>query len=111
MSQSRSIFSLTLIASGAVTANHLVTFAGAQASVAGEKVAGVADYDAADKEAITVDAKGSAVIVLGGTVAVGDPLTVDASGQAVKSTLETDHVFGDALEAGTTGQKKEALLR
>lgn len=43
-------------------------------------------------------------VVYGGTVAIGDALTANASGQAIKTTTANDQILGYAIEAGTVGQ-------
>lgn len=135
--QFRSIHAETKRASGAVTANRCVKFDGAQATVQGEKVLGVARNDAADTELFSVDAIGTAIVEAGAAIAVGDSLIVDALGRAIPSTGALvvaaggvavtstavngailtgadlpEYVFADALEAAAAlGEKIEVLLR
>lgn len=136
--QSIPILSLTLTAPGAVTAHRAVKFSGAQATVQGEKVAGVARFAAAAaNDKITVDVKGTTIVESGAAFAVGDSLIVDAQGRAIVQTsalrvkagavavtstaangaiLEggdgPDYVFADALEAATAaGELVEVVLR
>ena len=42
-------------------------------------------------------------VALGGTVAAGDPLTIDASGKAVKATAAGNRILGFALVSGASG--------
>lgn len=111
MSQNIAILSLTVAASGAVTAARAVGFDGAQAGVLGQKVLGVAQYDAADGTDVALDVKGSAIIEAAEAIAIGDQLTVDATGKAIKP-VASEVIFADALQAATAaGQKIEVLLR
>jgi hypothetical protein len=54
-------------------------------------------------------AAGTANVKIGGTVAVGDALTSNASGQAITTVTAGNQVLGYALEAGTVGQVIEFL--
>lgn len=135
--QSTTILALSLVASGQVTERRAVGFDGAQATVQGQKVAGVARFDAADGDPLTVEALGTAVIESGAAIAVGDAIIVDASGRAIPSTGEInipsgattvtstaangailaggempEYVIGHALEsASAAGEFIEVLLR
>ncbi|MEW5727729.1 MAG: capsid cement protein [Pseudomonadota bacterium] len=112
----------TVTAAGAVAANRAVTFANLQASVAGEKVLGVAQYGAALGQDFAVTTHGEVVIETGAAITRGQGLVVDAQGRAapaadlevaagavaVTSTAANGailtggelpvHVFADALE-------------
>lgn len=130
-----SLLSRTAVAAGAIAANKLVGFDNLQASVAGQKVKGVAEFDAASGESVTLTLKGTAFIFAGAAIAAGDRLVADAQGRAVPaSALEVDagavavtssaangailvggeppeFVFGTALEAASgAGVLFEALL-
>lgn len=134
--QSAPVLDLTFRASGAVAARRCVTFAGAQATVAGSKVAGVARTLASDGEVFAVAVVGTAVIETGAAVAVGDGLVVDSQGRAVPASPLTvatggtavtssaangailaggdppQFVFADAMEAAIgAGKVIEVLLR
>lgn len=137
MSQNISLLPLTVKASGAVAARRAVGFDGAQVSVQGAKVMGVADYGAAGGEHYTATAVGTAVMETGAVVAVGDSLIADAQGRAIPSTGALaikagavavtstgangailqggdapEFVFADALQAaGSSGRFIEVLLR
>lgn len=104
------ILTLSTKASGTVTARRAVTFAGAQVSVAGAKVLGVAVYGATDGQAMSVDTIGTTTVECGGTVSVGAELMADASGKAV-AVANGGWAFCDALEAGVSGSFIEVLLR
>lgn len=109
----RSIHAETLRAAGAVVAARLVGFDGAQATVAGQKVLGPAQYAAADGELVAVDAIGTSMVEAGAAIAVGDDLIADAQGRAVPAAGGAgEYVFADALQAATgAGQRIEAILR
>jgi hypothetical protein len=134
--QSRPTLTLTFKASGEVARRRAVTFAGAQATVAGSKVAGVAATDADDGEDFAVVVGGSVVVESGGAFSVGAGLAVDSAGRAVAAAALTvasgatpvtstaangailaggeppQFVFADALEAAlAAGDFVEVLLR
>jgi hypothetical protein len=125
---------LTVTASGAITANRLVGFDGAQATVAGQKILGVAATKAAIGETLTVQVGHTAMVEAGDEIAVGASLTVDSQGRAVPAealaiaagaTAVTSaaangatalsggdppvFVFADALEAATAAGKLIAI--
>lgn len=77
---------LPITASGAVTANRLVGYNGAQATVAGQKVLGVSATKAADGETLTVHVGHTAMVEAGGVITVGASLTTDSQGRAVVAT-------------------------
>lgn len=135
--QAHSIYNLTLAASGAVTEYRGVGFDGAQATVQGQKVAGVAKRSAAAGQAFDAAIVGTAVVEAGAAIAVGAALIVDAQGRAIPSTGALtvkagatavtstaangailqggdgpEYVFADALQAAAAaGDKIEVLLR
>lgn len=135
--QSVGILSLSFTADGAVTARRAVDFDGAQASVQGQKVVGVARYGAVDAHPVEVTVIGTAVIEAGAAIAAGASLIVDVQGRAIPSTGALavkagatavtstaasgavlqggdppEFVFADALEAASgAGAFLEVLLR
>lgn len=134
--QAISLLDLTLTASGAVSEYRAVKVSGAQASVAGEQVIGVAVYSAANGEAYAATAKGTAVAETGGAITLGAELAVDASGRAVAASalavaagatpmtssaangavlsggVLPQHVFATALQAADgAGEFIEVLLK
>lgn len=135
--QAVSLLDLTLTASGAVAARRAVTFAGAQASVQGAKVIGVAAYGAASAVPFVATVRGTAIVESGAAIAIGDSLIVDSQGRAIPTTGALgvaagatpvtstaanggvltggdmpEHVFGDALQAAAdVGEFIEVLLR
>lgn len=136
--QAISILKLTQKAAGAIAARRAVGFDGAQASVQGQKVLGIADFAVVNAgDQVTLDVAGTAIVETGGVFAPGDslivdnqgraivttgPLTVKAGVTAVTSTAANgailqgsdlpEHVFATALVASTgAGQFVEVLLR
>jgi len=129
---------LTLAAAGAVAVRRAVGFNGAQASVQGQKIMGIADYAVANVgDQLAVNAKGTVIVETGGVFAIGDSLIVDNQGRAIKTTGSLavaaggtavtstaangailtggdspEFVFADALAASTgAGQFVEVLMR
>ncbi len=47
---------------------------------------------------------GSVKVICGGTVAVNDAVTANASGQAITTVTAGNQILGYAMEAGTVGQ-------
>lgn len=81
---------------------------------AGAQALGVLQNDPASGKAASIRVMGVSKVVAGGTIAVGDQLTPDASGKAVKYTIASvlagtpeplagSHVMGIALAAGVSG--------
>ena len=107
--QSNSIFSLTLIASSALTANRFITPAGA-AATAGANTLGVnrqtigtAGY------ACTVDVIGTAIVEAGAAISQGATVQSDSTGRAI--TYASGARVGVALQsASTAGNFIEVLL-
>lgn len=73
----------TVIAAAAITAHRGVGFDGAQATVAGQKILGVAQVGALEGEALALTSMGLAYIETGGAITKGAAVRVDASGRAV----------------------------
>jgi len=137
MSQKISVLTGTLTALGAISQFRAVGFDGAQATVQGQKVAGVATVKAVDGDDIGVDMVGTTIIEAGAAISVGDGLIIDAQGRAIPTTGEInipsgatgvastaangailaggempEYVFADALEsAAAAGEFIEVLLR
>ncbi|OBS10792.1 DUF2190 family protein [Acidihalobacter prosperus] len=129
--------SLTLKATTAITQHRGVGFDGAQASAQGQKVLGVAHFDAVIGDEVTVDVDDTVLVEAGAAIAIGDALIMDAQGRAIPSTGEIgvaagatavtssaangailtggimpEYVFADALEAATAaGQIIEVITR
>lgn len=86
MTATTPIFTDSLLAAGTVMAYRCVTHAGAQATVQGEKVYGVANANMADGKAVPVVVVGTVRIESGAAVAVGDSLICDSQGRAIPAT-------------------------
>lgn len=136
--QSITTLKLSIAAAGVVAAYRAVGFDGAQATVQGQKIQGVAEYAvAAAGVMLAVGVAGTVIIESGGIINKGDSLIVDAQGRAIVSTGKLgvaagatavtstaangqiltggdspEFVFADALAAATAaGQFIEVLLR
>jgi hypothetical protein len=88
----------SLTASGAVTKNRFVTYAGAQAG-AGVAVAGVSDDNVTNGQMFPNKARGWLLVESGGAVAQGAAVESDASARAV--TRNTGEQAGRAVDAAT----------
>lgn len=53
---------------------------------------------------------GTAAVMYGGDVAIGDKLTPDSTGKLIATTTDKNQVVSIAKEAGATGQRHEAIL-
>ena len=84
--QSKPIQTATVRGSGAIAAYRAVTYAGAQATVQGEKVRGVAQIAIEDGELGAIDTMGETIIESGAAINPGDSLIVDAQGRAIPAT-------------------------
>lgn len=100
--QSYPTLTLSIEAAAAITAYRFFQADGTLAG-ADENAIGVARNDAASGDMVAVDADGTMVVELAGTVAVGDTLKSDASGKAIKWAT-SGAKLGIALEAGSSGQ-------
>lgn len=134
--QSIPLLSLMLMASGAVAQFRGVGFSGAQATVQGQKIQGIARTAAADTEKFTADVSGTVIVESGGAFSIGDSLMMDSAGRAIAASAlavasgatpvtssaangailvggdAPQFVFADALEAATgAGQFVEVLMR
>ena len=135
--QSISVLTLTVTADGAITNFRAVGFDGAQATVQGQKVMGVAIADAANEDDLAIVTCGTTSVEVGAIIAQGDSLIVDTSGRAIPATgalgvasggmtvastaangaiLEgadlPEFIFADAMEAASAvGEFIEILLR
>lgn len=75
---------------------------------AGAKALGVVDVTTEKDQFAPVAVFGILLVEAGGTIAVGDGISSDANGKAVKAE-STAIINGYALDAGTTGQKIRIL--
>jgi hypothetical protein len=107
--QSISALTLTLLATGAITADRFVTAAGALAG-ADANTLGVARSAGAIGAYVPVDVLGTAVVEAGAAVAAGDTIKSDATGRAI-TWVTSGAKIALALEAATAaGQFIEVLL-
>lgn len=96
-----SLLPLTLVAAGVIAAYRGVGYDALQATVAGQKIQGFAKTAAAAiGDAVTVEAKGTAIAETGGAFAIGDALTMDANGRVVAATALA--VADPTINAGAT---------
>ncbi len=80
------------------------------AAAAGEVVLGVLQNDPASGGAGDIQVSGFSKVVYGGTVTMGDKLTTDASGRAVTSTKNGDHIVGRAMVSGVVSDIGTMLI-
>lgn len=106
-------------AEGAINANRIVKVGAAdygvlQAAAVGDKSIGIStEIDAASGERVDVVLAGIADLKLGGTVARGDLLTSDATGQGVTAAPAggtNNRIVGMAIISGVTGDIIPALV-
>jgi hypothetical protein len=98
----------TLLAAAAIGANLIVKFTATDtvgaAAASTDKLVGVSDLGAdAAGDRVDVILDGIALVKAGGTVAAGDLVTANASGQAVATTTAADRYIGVAMDAGVSG--------
>lgn len=94
--QARSVLDIGVTAVGAITYGRAVlvvaapdgiNIAGAQATVAAQKITGIARRSALDTETVDLTTLGTAVCETGaGAIAAGDRVQSDANGRVVKAT-------------------------
>lgn len=106
-----------VVDTGGVTENNIVKVTTGQkvalASAVSDPVIGVAEYTAAAGETVSVQVTGVARVKAGGVIAAGDPITTDASAQAVKAAPAAgtnNVVIGRALSAAASGDLVDVLL-
>ncbi|WP_275100143.1 capsid cement protein [Sedimenticola hydrogenitrophicus] len=110
MPQSIPLLTLTIIATGALTASRFVGHDGDVAAAAGNTL-GVARADAAIGDAAAVDTHGTAIVEAGAAIAAGAAIEVDATGRAVtKSAGVTVARLAPGESAGAAGDLVEAIL-
>lgn len=111
-SQNIALLTLTVTATGAVSARRFVGFDGAQVDTAGALALGVARFDAIADDDLSLDVIGTTVVESGGAIDVGDALASDAQGRAIEKPAEgTPVVLAYALDtASAAGEFIEVLL-
>lgn len=109
----------TYVADGAITAYRILKAGTAEddvapAAAATEDFIGVSQHDAADNADVRVMEEGISKVEYGGTVTYNDPLTSNASGQAVAASPAAgvnNGIIGWARGAGVSGDTGRVLLR
>lgn len=105
--------------SGAINPYSIVKFTATDfqvtaAAAASDKLAGVTtELAAADGERVDVIHDGIAYVVAGGTVAAGDPVTSNASGQGVTAAPATGanaNCIGRARQSAVSGDVFEVII-
>lgn len=87
MQQARSILDQSIVAApGAVTAFRGVDYTGAQATVAGQKIMGIAKRGAALGQGYEVAVIGTCLVEAGAAFNPGQALIMDAQGRAISNT-------------------------
>lgn len=118
MSEANPLLDKEKVAEGAITEFRFVKGGSSddqviQASASDDKVDGIAAHTAADAARVRITKVGIQELKLGGTVARGDLLTSDASGQGVVAAPGTgtnDRYGAVAQKAGVSGDVIPALL-
>ena len=77
---------------------------------AGGRAIGVLQNDPISGAEATIALFGVTKMILGGTVAKGDFVKVDAAGKAVATSTATDKVVGICVEGGASGNTGSVLL-
>jgi hypothetical protein len=99
----------TFYAGATVAANRIVKPGADNTKVvvgaaATDKLIGVSDsIGGATGDTIDVILDGIALVKAGGTVAMGDLITSDGTGQAIATTTASNRVIGVAMEDGVSG--------
>lgn len=103
------------VSTGAIGEGIAVKIAAGQvvpATAATDKVIGFTQHKAAAGETVSVKLRsgaGTVKVKAGGTVAVGDRLTSDATGRSITTTTAANEVIGFALEAGAINDFIEVM--
>lgn len=104
------ILTLTVMATAALTGNRFCERDGTLPAAGGNAL-GVARFNAAIGDLVSVDVQGTAIAECGGAVPIDSPLMVDAAGKVVVLTGSAKQSVGRALEAGAgDGSLIEILL-
>lgn len=115
--QARPVLDISVIAVGAISYARAVALAattvngaigGSQATVAGQKVFGVARRDALSGQYVDVTTLGTATCEAGAAIALGARVAVDASGRVVTATAMSLAVGTLTITAGATAVTSSA---
>jgi hypothetical protein len=106
---------ITLKASTAITGGQIVAVSGSgtvgPAGAAATAWVGVAAFDAATNDNVTIYTCGVQSVTASGTVTAGDAVNTAAAGQVVTNASPTSQGFvGIALTTATTGNKVRVLF-
>lgn len=108
--QKTTLFSMTGIATAAITAARFVgLFTGAHCGAAA-KAQGVSQTDAAIGDAFALDVHGTTIVESGAAVAAGVAIKSDATGRAIAQAGAGEIVAYSVTAASAAGQKIEVLL-
>lgn len=107
MHQNISLLTLTVIATGAITARRLINFNGAHAGP-GNSVLGVSCTDAKIDDPLACDVYGTALVEAGNAISKGQPLKVVSGGKV--DVCASGSCIGYALTAASGGELVEVLL-
>jgi hypothetical protein len=103
---------VTVTAAEAITANRFVAANGTH--TVDIRGIGVALFDTASGDPITVQCSGIAVVEAGGTIAAGAYVSMDADGKAVSLTYDNVNdaikICGVAMDAATDGTFLRVML-
>jgi hypothetical protein len=108
---------LALVAGATITGGQVVAISAANTvtptTAASAKVVGVAAYDVASGDLLTVHCVGVQETNASGTIAAGDPVESAAAGAVATHTLGTNdgNIIGIALTGATNGNKVRWLSR
>lgn len=108
MKTEKILLATTVAASGALVAQRLVAFTGAQA-IATDAAMGVANANYDNGEQAGVATHGELLVEAGAAIAVGAQVQPDASGRAI--TLAAGVAFGRARDAATAAGDFIRVLR
>lgn len=106
----------TFIAPASIAGRKLVTFAAAdgevaEASAVSDPLLGVSEQiGSRDNDRVDVIVAGIAEVKIGGNVTRGNPLTANASGDAVASSVATDRIVGIAMQSGVLNDIIDVLI-
>ena len=103
---------------------HTVTYAGTVAALAGTAISylrvptllpatpvfGIAEFDAVPGIDLTIAVAGITQVISGAAIAIGDPISFDATSRAITSAVGGS-IFGRALSPATAaGQRVQILI-
>ena len=108
MAVARPLLTLPVTAAAVITAKYFVTAAGAVCGD-GAKALGVSLFNTDTGNEISVVTLGTAIVIAGAGITVGDDVASDAAGKAVTAATG-DVVLGRALETAAAGEDEIEVL-